>query len=70
MSLILYILNLIQIIEFFFSPLVQSPVKLRVEAFENAAAAATEQSKRPLRSKKENLTSSVRQINNEEYLFK
>ncbi|TMW43091.1 hypothetical protein DOY81_011829, partial [Sarcophaga bullata] len=42
-----------------FNPLVQSPVKLRVEAFENAAAAATEQSKRPLRSKKENLTSSV-----------
>ncbi|KAM7341859.1 inner centromere protein isoform 1-T2 [Cochliomyia hominivorax] len=39
-----------------FNPLVQSPVKMRVEAFENAAAAATDQSKRPLRIKKENVT--------------
>lgn len=39
-----------------FNPLAQSPVKMRVEAFENAAAAATEQSKRPLRNKKENVT--------------
>ncbi|KAI8119164.1 hypothetical protein FF38_02401 [Lucilia cuprina] len=39
-----------------FNPLAQSPVKMRVEAFENAAAAATEQSKRPLRTKKENVT--------------
>lgn len=39
-----------------YSPLAQSPVKMRVEAFENAAAAASEQSKRPQRGKKENVT--------------
>ncbi|XP_061387772.1 inner centromere protein-like [Musca vetustissima] len=39
-----------------FNPLAQSPVKMRVEAFENAAAAASEQSKRPQRIKKENVT--------------
>ncbi|XP_005186820.2 inner centromere protein isoform X2 [Musca domestica] len=39
-----------------FNPLAQSPVKMRVEAFENAAAAASEQSKRPQRGKKENVT--------------
>lgn len=42
-----------------FNPLAQSPVKMRVEAFENAAAAATEQSKRPVRIKKENVTPSA-----------
>ncbi|XP_075166085.1 inner centromere protein [Haematobia irritans] len=42
-----------------FNPLAQSPVKQRVEAFENAAAAASEQTKRPLRNKKENVTPSA-----------
>ncbi|XP_013104818.1 inner centromere protein A [Stomoxys calcitrans] len=43
-----------------FNPLAQSPVKMRVEAFENAAAAAaSEHPKRPLRNKKENVTPSA-----------
>lgn len=56
---LLYRYFLITNISKYFSPLAQSPVKMRVEAFENAAAAATDQAKRPLRIKKENVTPTV-----------